>query len=245
MRRPTMDEHQSQRFLKGASSERKRIRTRAMLMDAAVRVISARGIEATTVSDIIAASAVSQGTFYYHFENKQKIVEAAGRAVATALVDQTDSELAGMSRGLERLALGTAVFVTLATQDEDWGRLVTAALLEVGPLQDGISRGIRKDVTLAIDEGDISGPISGLAFQSALAVVATAIRSCLSSREQTSEIRLEASALVLRLLGVDPLYAAMLPGKVWQDYMAQRGRPPLLSLPRYPDADVETVDPAA
>lgn len=214
-------------------------------MDAAVRVISARGIEATTVSDIIAASEISQGTFYYHFENKQKIVEAAGRAVATALVDQTDAELAQMCKGLERLALGTAVFVTLAAQDKDWGRLVTAALLDVGPLQDGISRGIRKDVNLAIAEGDIYGPISGLMFQSALAVVATAIRSCLSAPEQTAEIRLEASALVLKLLGVDKQYASMLPAKIWRAYMDVRGRAPLLLLPSHPGdeaASEESVD---
>lgn len=234
-----MEQNQSQRFLDGASSERKRVRTRAMLMDAAVRVISARGIEATTVSDIIAASEVSQGTFYYHFENKQKIVEAAGRAVATALVDQTDSELSKMSKGLERLALGTAVFVTLAVQDKDWGRLVTAALLDVGPLQDGVSRGIRKDVNLAIQEGDIYGPISGLAFQSALAVVATAIRGCLSSPQQTAHIRLEASSLILSLLGVDKLYASMLPGKVWQDYLGLKGCEPTLLLPSHPDAELE------
>lgn len=240
-----MEEHQSQRFLKGAASERKRVRTRAMIMDAAVRVISTRGIEATTVSDIIAASEISQGTFYYHFENKQKIVEAVGRAVATALVDQTDSELTEMHRGLERLALGTTVFVTLATQDKDWGRLVTAALLEVGPLQDGISRGIRKDVNLAMDEGDIIGPISGLAFQSALAVVATAVRSCLSATIRTDEIRLEASTLVLSLLGVDKLYASMLPGKVWQDYLGKKGGAPTLLLPRQPEADLPDVKPAA
>lgn len=228
-------------FRKAASNERKSIRTRALLMDAAISVISSKGVEATTVSDIIAVSEVSQGTFYYHFDGKEAVVDAVAKIITTSLVDQTDHEVSHFQKGVERVALGTAVFITLGAQDRDWARLVVDALCNAGPMQDGISRGIRKDVALGVQQNDLASSVSDLMFQSSLAIVGTAVRVCIAAPKELPRVRLESSSLVLRLLGADPAAYNSLPAQVWDDYVAKTHAEPLLRLPRGLDLTEELL----
>jgi TetR/AcrR family transcriptional repressor of nem operon len=52
--------------------------SRRRLLDAAVDVIRAQGLHATTVDDVCAAAGVSKGAFFHHFDSKEAL------AVATA-----------------------------------------------------------------------------------------------------------------------------------------------------------------
>lgn len=49
-------------------------RTRATLVDAAVRVLTEKGYQATTVSSITNEAQVAHGTFYLYFANKDEVV---------------------------------------------------------------------------------------------------------------------------------------------------------------------------
>lgn len=49
---------------------------RAQLVSVAADLFSARGVEGTAVSDIVAAAGVSQGAFYWHFASKTDVVNA-------------------------------------------------------------------------------------------------------------------------------------------------------------------------
>ncbi|WP_353169259.1 TetR/AcrR family transcriptional regulator, partial [Acinetobacter sp.] len=46
------------------------------LMNAARTLFLEKGVEATTISDIIVHAGVAKGTFYHYFESKQHIIEA-------------------------------------------------------------------------------------------------------------------------------------------------------------------------
>ena len=61
------------------------------LLDAASRVVSARGYAASRVSDIVAEAGFGQGTFYLYFRNKQ--------AVFMALIDRFFEELLAQTLG--------------------------------------------------------------------------------------------------------------------------------------------------
>lgn len=59
--------------------------TRAKLLDAARDVIRARGYTATSVDDICAAAGVSKGSFFHHFDSKERLgIAAAERFNAMA-----------------------------------------------------------------------------------------------------------------------------------------------------------------
>jgi AcrR family transcriptional regulator len=50
---------------------------KAELVDASARLFIEKGYEATMVSDIVRSVGVAQGTFYYYFEAKENVLDAA------------------------------------------------------------------------------------------------------------------------------------------------------------------------
>jgi TetR/AcrR family transcriptional regulator, transcriptional repressor for nem operon len=53
--------------------------TRTSLLDAALKVIRAKGYSATTVDDVCAAAGVTKGSFFHHFTNKEELAIEATR----------------------------------------------------------------------------------------------------------------------------------------------------------------------
>lgn len=209
------------RFRTAASDQGKRLRTRALLMDAAIAEFARRGISATAVNDIATAAGVSHGTVYYHFPNKEVLVEAVGRAVAASLVDQVDSAISSVASGRERVALATQAFIRAAAAEPDWGWLVVRALSDMGPFHRQISRGIRKDVMMGVDAGEFSAEPTDLLFTSLLAVVAAALRARLEAPRRPG-IEAEAATLVLRMLGLEDGIARTLPDEVTARHATNR-----------------------
>lgn len=54
-----------------------KVSARDRLLDAAVDVIRAQGLSATTVDDLCEAAGVSKGAFFHHFESKEALAVAA------------------------------------------------------------------------------------------------------------------------------------------------------------------------
>jgi len=56
--------------------ERKKERVREQLLDAAVKLFSKKGFDATTIDDIVAAVEVSRRTFFRYFDTKEDVLPA-------------------------------------------------------------------------------------------------------------------------------------------------------------------------
>jgi AcrR family transcriptional regulator len=80
------------------ASERDWGDSRTALLDASARLIAERGYRGTTVDDIVAASSLSKGTFYWHFKSKEDLLLAV-------LEDRIDRPL---HRLIERLKTASA-----------------------------------------------------------------------------------------------------------------------------------------
>jgi len=86
---------------------------RAAILDAALRCFIGQGVEATTIDDIVRASASSIGSLYHHFGNKEGV--AAG-----LFVDGITRLNADLLRKLERCKTAEAGVRTVVTQYCDW-----------------------------------------------------------------------------------------------------------------------------
>lgn len=73
---------------------RKRERTRRSLIETAIRLISEKGIEATSVLDVTSALGMTNGSFYYHFSSKEDLLEVIGHDIITELNDVITSRAA-------------------------------------------------------------------------------------------------------------------------------------------------------
>lgn len=70
-------------FLSMAAPDTKRGIARAELLTAAVDVIRAKGLNATSVDDLCAAAGVSKGAFFHHFASKEELAVAAAEHWST------------------------------------------------------------------------------------------------------------------------------------------------------------------
>jgi AcrR family transcriptional regulator len=88
-------------------------RTRAALVDAAVALFDAKGVEATSVDEITSAAAVAKGTFYVHFQRKQDVLLEQAARFVTLIADDpalTDPET-DAATALERLGAITGALM--------------------------------------------------------------------------------------------------------------------------------------
>lgn len=207
----------TKRFRTSATDQDKSARTKALLMDAAVTAFAKYGIEGAAVSQITSIAQVANGTFYYHFRDKAELVDAVAHGVAASLVDQVDNVISGVTNGAERVALATQYFIRLAAADPEWGSLVAEAMTNTGDFRTQISRGIRKDVAIGIEQGHFDVELTDLLLTSLLAIVGTAIRERLDN-PKAAPFEGAAAEMILRVLGVPPRAARALPARVMEKF---------------------------
>jgi AcrR family transcriptional regulator len=194
---------QTEQFRNEASLQDKSQRTKALLMDAALALFAERGIEATSVNEITAHAKVANGTFYYHYKDKDEFIDALEHAVATMFVNRVDELMEELTDGAERVATATQQIIYLAAEDAAWGWMIVHAFMNLGRFSASISRGIRKDVALGIEQGNFQLDPTDVAFSILLAVVGAGLKMRLEN-PTTVGTEVLTSEYVLRMLGLAP-----------------------------------------
>jgi AcrR family transcriptional regulator len=92
-------------------SDQIRQATRRRILDAAQAEFSRNGFHATSVEDVVKASGLSKGGFYFHFPSKDALFAALYDECANALYERAASAAAGEPEVLDRLAAGVRGFL--------------------------------------------------------------------------------------------------------------------------------------
>jgi AcrR family transcriptional regulator len=103
---------------------RRRLRTRARLIDAAHRLIAQKAIEATPIAEITETADVAVGSFYNHFESKEELVQAVVADTMENHGADVDRATAGMSDPAEVLAASVRLTMRKVGSDPVWGWFV-------------------------------------------------------------------------------------------------------------------------
>ena len=178
----------------------KRGRTRARLAEAALRLMSERGISATSVSEIAAAAELANGTFYLYFKDKAEIVASVCRAVTLAMHNEMNSTRTSLKDGAERVVFGTYQFIEIAAAEPTWGRLLVAAFSEFEAIKEDISRYMRLDVALGIEQGCFSEALDEFVIDTLLAILRAGVSARLAGAGR--DVALRAAEYQLRTLGM-------------------------------------------
>jgi AcrR family transcriptional regulator len=114
--------------------------TRALLVDAALRVFAERGYDEATVEDIAAAAGYSKGAYYFHFASKEDIFQE--------LLDQwTDTRTERLGAFHEAAPAAAALvetleaFLSYGERESLWPRLLVEFWAEAGRYE-AIRRGL-------------------------------------------------------------------------------------------------------
>jgi AcrR family transcriptional regulator len=129
----------------GGRHERRKARTRAMLLAAARRLFAAKGAEATTIAEIAEEADIGVGSFYNHFRTKDEVLAALLSEALSEQLRLLQLRQQQVEDPAERVAIAHRHLVGAAREDPDWGRLlvrlelshrVTASVLREAALRD-------------------------------------------------------------------------------------------------------------
>lgn len=133
----------------GGRVDRRKVRTRRAMVDAAIRLIAEGRGERATVQEITEEADIGFGSFYNHFESKEQLFATA----ATEMLEQWGQLMDRATAGIDDPA---AVFATslrmsgrLGWTHPDLARFLSGAGLEVLRRPDGLAPRALRDIQVA------------------------------------------------------------------------------------------------
>jgi AcrR family transcriptional regulator len=180
-----------------------RLRTRALLLDAAVRVFARKGAGAAAIHEIAAEAGVSNGTFYNYFRTREELVEATSLRLTERLFADVTASSTAIDDAAERVAIGSRRFVATAGEDPTWGAAVLRIWASSAVLNVHTSRAVLADLRAGRRSGRFRFASEAAALDLVQGAVLAGIRSVLERRagpEHPSHV----AGLVLRGLAVPP-----------------------------------------
>lgn len=198
-------------------STTKRERTRAQLIDAAIRVFAARGFEAASIQEIAAVAGLANGTFYNYFPTKEMILEAAAVHYGVSYCERIDASCRDVVDGAERMAIGGRRYMLLALEQPEMARFMLSVAVSSPVWDERIRPYIHADLLLGIKQKRFHVASRDAAMDLIAGTNFAAMRSLLSGTTGRGHISATAAS-ILRGLGMAPEDA---------DAVARRPLPPL------------------
>ena len=104
-------------------------RTRELIIEAAIKVIAEVGRDKASILEITKVANVGNGTFYYHFKNKDEILAAIGETVTKNMVDSYDIDWESAKEDPAILiAKSTKGMLLKCSEDPVWAEVIIDAL---------------------------------------------------------------------------------------------------------------------
>lgn len=145
-------------------AERRR-RMRLRLIESALLVFAAKGIDRASIDDVIEAAGVSRGTFYNYFRTDAELAEAVSEELTTEMIAHVEASVGHLANPVERVARGLRIYLAAAASFPLFARFTSqAGFRSVSPNQllreylprhivEGVKSGRMEvpDVSLAVD----------------------------------------------------------------------------------------------
>lgn len=180
--------------------KRKRARTRASLMAAAMTVFARLGPEAAKIDDVIAEAGVARGTFYNYFATLDDLLVA----IATAMSERFLAESAacrGLTDPADRLACTLRRFIRQAVADPVAGGVIVRIALLAAPLGATMRKELTADLQFGLMQGRFRLPSVQAGRDLVLGLGLMGIRTVLRGDADAGHAE-HVATMALRALGV-------------------------------------------
>jgi len=178
----------------------RRDRTRAQLVEAALRVFARMGPDAPNVDDFATEAGVARGTFYNYFDGREDLLVA----VATLAAERMEAERmrsGGLADPAERMACALRAYIRKAAADPTWGWAIVRIALVAAPLGPAMRANLARDLADGIAAGRFAVPSIQAAQDLVLGAGIMGMRSVLRGEAEAGHAEVVAR-LVLLSLGV-------------------------------------------
>ena len=182
-------------------SEAEKQRSHSRILDAAAQLFRERGVEATSVADVMKTAGMTHGGFYRHFDSKEDLIAASFRHAVDDVVSDMEREETSEGRKKERQDYIAKYLSQAHAQDSRNGCPLAAMGTELArttgaPHQAGAQASDRMAALLQ-DTSEI-GSGQGLAAMALLMGTITLAR--LTESEEKADRALEAGRTAIGLL---------------------------------------------
>jgi AcrR family transcriptional regulator len=133
-----------------ARGTRRRRETRARLLNAALKLMADRGMDAIAINEITEAADVGFGSFYNHFESKEAIHRALTDLVLEEFADALDRALSGVTDPAEVIAASVRHTLYRGRRDRTWALFLLRESLSSRMLTRGLGARLLRDIEKGI-----------------------------------------------------------------------------------------------
>ena len=187
--------------------ERRRERTRRELLAAATRVLAAKGLDRTKITDIAAAADVGVGTFYLHFSDKETLFDAVVEETVRRLKATVDAARARARGPLEKIRAANRAFFRFAHDNREVFKIVFGHAAAYNDLIRRAQALFIADLEKTVREGIASGafaPLPPALVAQAVVGMATQVISWWTEHESVPIETLIDTTTALALHGITP-----------------------------------------
>jgi AcrR family transcriptional regulator len=127
--------------------KRRRARTEARILEAALRIFAEKGPDAPVIDDFIKAAGIARGTFYNYFKSTPELLQATSNWLSDEIAETIEGEVRRMKDPVLKHFTGMLLWARKAESDPDWCAFVARIWFKGGfvayaPLRD-IRSGMR------------------------------------------------------------------------------------------------------
>ncbi|MFI4935065.1 MAG: TetR/AcrR family transcriptional regulator [Caulobacterales bacterium] len=187
----------------------RRARTRRALVDAGLRLLAERPIDAIAIDDIVREAAVAKGSFYNHFEDK----DALARTIAAEIRLRVETRVGEANRGVDdparRVVRAVCVYLRHVLDDPQRAGVLLRVHALAAYASAPLNKGILEDVSAGLLSGRFAVPTAeaGVLYIMGVAQLALARAHDEPNPAVTIALGQQLCSLLLRGLGLPPTEA--------------------------------------
>ena len=185
-------------------SSRRSLKTRNALLTAGVDLLATRSIDSISIDELVQTANVAKGSFFNHFEDKQKFGELIARQIRAEMESHVAVINADIDDPAERLVRGICLFIALALDDPKRATILLRGHEWATEKDNPLNAGLYADLRRGVESGRFcrSALDGGIAFVTGIGSMAVVQILDQSLDRKTATARAQ-SLLYMTLLGLN------------------------------------------